>query len=108
MDVSPNQMPELTDRDVCFMLIESPVNGVVMTCNPRMELIHRVICAWIEADGPDVLRRAKPDVIESADDHWVTMPRSILNKFDYVLDPGLTVKIVAMHVRVFAVVHHRA
>ena len=47
-----NQMPESTGRDVCFALVESPVNGVVMTCNPSTELICAVVCAWIGAGGP--------------------------------------------------------
>ena len=100
-----NQMPESTGRDVCFALVEAPVNGMVMTCNPSTELIRAVVCAWIGAGGPDALRHARPDVIDEADEHWVTMPRSILKNFDISLGPGVGVaKIVAMHVRVFKIV----
>ena len=33
---------ELDPRDVCFALVEGPVNGVVMRVNPRMQMIAAV------------------------------------------------------------------
>ena len=97
---------ELDPRDVCFALVESLVNGVVMRANPSMELINTVMRAWYEAGGPEALRAAKPDVIEAADEHWVTMSRSILKQFDIAI-PGIgKAKLVAMHLRVFMIVGH--
>lgn len=98
---------ELDPRDVCFALVESPVNGVVMRANPSMQTIAAVICAWIEAGGDKSLRAAKPHAfILAADDHWVTMPRSILKQFDIAI-PGIgKAKLVAMHLRVFMIVGH--
>ena len=33
---------ELDPRDVCFALVEGPVNGVVMRVNPSMQMIAAV------------------------------------------------------------------
>ena len=94
-------------NDVCFALAESVAGGAVVRFDPPMELIHAIVCKWIEAGGPEALRRTNPAVIDRADDHWVTMPRSILNKFEGphfgVVGIGRA-KMVAMHVRVFRVV----
>ena len=62
----------------CFMLVESPFNGVVMKTDPKDDLVTKVVCDWIEAGGPEALRRAKPNVAK--DDHWISIPRNILKK----------------------------
>eukprot|EP00966_Prymnesium_polylepis_P101878 2359479-Prymnesium_polylepis.1 len=94
-------------NDVCFALAESLAGGAVVRFNPPMGLIRAVVCKWIEAGGPEALRRANPTVIDHADDHWVTMPRSILKKFegrDFGVAALGRCKLVTMHVRVFRVV----
>ena len=96
--------PELNSDEVCFALVESPVNGVVMKFNPSPALVSAVICDWIAAGGSEALRMAKPDVVFAFEDHWVTMPRSILKKHDVSLGPIGAAKIVAMHVRVTKIV----
>eukprot|EP00966_Prymnesium_polylepis_P038758 899486-Prymnesium_polylepis.2 len=47
---------------------------------------------------------AKPDVVFAFEDHWVTIPRSILKKHDMSLGPICAANIVAMHVRVTKIV----
>ena len=70
---------ELDTHGVCFALLESPFNGVVMRCSPSDDKIKAVICDWIASGGPEALRAAKPNVVDSFEDHWITMPRSILS-----------------------------
>lgn len=94
-------------NDICFALAESLADGAVVRFDPPMWLIRAVVCKWIEAGGPEALRRANPLVIDRADDHWVTMPRSILKKLDgwsFGVAAIGRAKMVAMHIRVFRVV----
>ena len=102
---------DMSSNKICFALVEALDNGVVMSVNLPMDVLHAIICKWIEAGGPEALRRAKPGVIDQADDHWVTMPRSILKEFDehgstLLALPG--VKLVAVHVRIFHIVMNRS
>ena len=87
----------------CFALMESPVHGGVIRSRPSKHLIDLVICDWIASGGPEVLRAAKPDV--PLEDHWITIPRSILKRHDVTL-PGVgSFKIVAMHLQVISIVN---
>ena len=95
---------ESETNGVCFALLESPFNGVVMRCSPSDDKIKAVICDWIASGGPEALRAAKPNVVDSFEDHWITMPRSILSKHDINI-PGVGVsKIVCMHLRVMEII----
>ena len=92
------------DNAWCFALAESPVNGVVIKITPAHDLVKAVLCSWIEAGGPDALRRAKPNITDVIDDHWISISRNILKKYDAHI-PGVgAVKIVTMHLRVFKII----
>ena len=58
--------------------------------SPSDDKIKAVICDWIASGGPEALRAAKPNVVDSFEDHWITMPRSILSKHDINV-PGVGV-----------------
>ena len=98
-ELMEEQMADVSSNEICFALVESLDNGVVKSVNLPMQELRAIICKWIEAGGRKALRRAKLDVIDEADEHWVTMPRSILKEFD-----ELGVKLVAVHVRIFRIV----
>ena len=76
-------------RKFCCSLLcadgESCPWGRVIRSRPSKHLIDIVICDWIASGGPEVLRAAKPDV--PLEDHWITIPRSILKRHDVTL-PG--------------------
>ena len=92
-------------EQVCFALLESPFNGVIMSVSPSMDTINAIVCDWIAAGGPEALRRAKPAVIDHADDHWVTIPRSILENHDISFGEGIgKAKMIVMHVRIFRII----
>ena len=103
---APADPASAAEDETCILLIENPFGGAVVRHNACYELKARVICDWIAAGGPEVLRRTKPNVIDQAQHHWVSMPRSILKKYDATLvaPGGCSFKIVAMYIQVFKVI----
>lgn len=98
---------DAVDDANCFALLESPVHGNIIRSRPSAHLVKLVICDWISSGGPEVLHVIKLDSQSSADteDHWITIPRSILKRYDTAL-PGVgQFKFVAMHLRVMAIVN---
>ena len=97
-------MSEEVCKEVCFALVESPVNGVVMRGRPPAGLIVNVINAWHDAGGAVALAAAKPGAYLSGD-NWVSMPRSVLKNYDNWEALG-DAKIVTMHIRVTELLSH--
>ena len=93
-------MSEEVCKEVCFALVEFPVNGIVMRGRPPAGLIVNVIKDWHDAGGAVALVAAKPDAYLSGD-NWVSMPRSVLHNYEYAHLGDA--KIVAMHIRVAGV-----
>ena len=94
-------MSEEVCNEVCFALVESPVNGIVTRMyNTDFDFIVGVIEAWgHDAGGLQALEAAKPGA-DLSDDNWVSMPRSVLDKYDMSFGDLGDAKIVAMHIRV--------
>ena len=92
-------------KKVCFVLMESPFNGVVMRCNPSPDTLKAISREWVRAGGYQVLERAKPNVAPVVDDHWVTIPRSVLKQHDVSFGEAGAAKLVAMHIRLTCVVN---
>jgi hypothetical protein len=93
-------MSEEVCNEVCFALVESPVNGIVTRMyNTDFDFIVEVIEAWAHAGGLQALEAAKPDAYLS-DDNWVSMPRSVLDNYDISFGDLGDGKIVAMYIRV--------
>ena len=74
-------MSEKVCNEVCFALIESPVDGFVMRFSPTTVLIVNVTKEWVDAGEYDALKAAKPDAY-NREDNWVSMPRSVLKNHD--------------------------
>ena len=73
-------MSEEVCKEVCFALVEFPVNGIVRRICPKTDLIVNVIKDWHDAGGAVALVAAKPDAYLSGD-NWVSMPHSVLHKY---------------------------
>ena len=87
-------------KEFVFALLKSPVNGTIVDFHPTRVLVRAIIMDWTDAGGFEALVRAN---IPPDSNHWVTMPRSILSKHDLSLPPIGRVKLVALHVRIFAI-----
>ena len=64
-----------------FALVETTA-GLIKRIDVPLEIVKRLSREWMKAGGFDALKKNKPNLVHVIDDHWISIPRSILRKHD--------------------------